>query len=67
MITIQCCYNCQNRAVGCHGTCQKYIEERKEYDAKRLEIRKSKAAESDYDDYIAKGNVKRLRRKTRRG
>lgn len=40
MAKIRCCQNCQNRVIGCHGTCQKYLEERKqlnEYNQKKYE------------------------------
>lgn len=26
---ISCCYNCQEREVGCHGKCNRYLEEKK--------------------------------------
>lgn len=28
---ISCCYGCEDRKVGCHGTCEKYIEECKQW------------------------------------
>lgn len=37
---IKCCKNCQDRVVGCHATCKKYIEEKK-----AVEIQKKKEKE----------------------
>lgn len=43
---ITCCYNCTDRQVGCHGTCERYKAERAEMDEYRAhrieEIRKSR-------------------------
>lgn len=42
--TISCCYQCEKREVGCHGTCNDYIKEvaeRKEFLEK---VRLEKAA-----------------------
>lgn len=37
MNKISCCYNCENRTIGCHGSCESYKAER---DA-RAEMRRS--------------------------
>jgi len=29
---IRCCYQCGERRVGCHGTCERYLAERKAAD-----------------------------------
>lgn len=36
------CYKCKDRKVGCHSTCQRYIEFRKALDAANEKIRKEK-------------------------
>lgn len=32
-IKINCCLNCEDRHVGCHGTCERYKRERAEIEA----------------------------------
>lgn len=29
---IRCCKDCQDRQVGCHSTCERYIAEKAQYD-----------------------------------
>lgn len=36
---IRCCYGCEEREVGCHATCEKYIAERKALDEEKKEKR----------------------------
>ena len=36
---IKCCYECTERALGCHATCEKYIAERKALDEEKQEKR----------------------------
>ena len=31
MVCITCCFGCSERVLGCHSTCQKYIQEKEEY------------------------------------
>lgn len=40
--TITTCHNCTERHPACHDTCERYITEKKERDAKVAEIRKNK-------------------------
>jgi hypothetical protein len=46
------CKNCPNRKVGCHSTCQKYLDFRKEVD----KINKIKFAEKEQRRLIAEHN-----------
>ena len=34
------CYQCKDRKVGCHGTCQKYIDFQKKWKENRSRARK---------------------------
>lgn len=43
------CYNCSERAVGCHGNCLKYLEEAKSNES-RLQARRKRYKE--YSDII---------------
>ena len=41
--SITCCYNCQDRTIDCHGTCEKYrrqVDRRKAENEKILKERK---------------------------
>lgn len=46
------CRNCKKRQIGCHATCQDYIEWRKAYDRERKQIqerlRSERIADEDY-------------------
>lgn len=37
---ITCCKDCQERYPACHGHCEKYIQQRAEYDAAKAEYMK---------------------------
>lgn len=41
------CYECEDRAVGCHATCEKYINWRKEYDKLKKVYKKQKKQRTD--------------------
>lgn len=47
-----CCYECKDRKVGCHGTCEKYKTWRKEFEKQR-DIAKSKERKN-YDYFYGK-------------
>ena len=42
------CKGCTDRAVGCHSTCQKYLDAKAEYERKKEAIRKAKAEGNDF-------------------
>lgn len=42
------CWKCGNRCVGCHGSCERYGEWRKEYESNADAVRESKARVTDY-------------------
>jgi hypothetical protein len=47
------CKDCPNRQIGCHSTCEKYSEFRKERDALNEKIHKQKEAEyAEYCRYM---------------
>lgn len=43
---VTCCHDCQEREVGCHSTCKKYIEENEQYLKERDRIKNEKYKES---------------------
>lgn len=38
-----CCYQCEDRKVGCHSICEKYISEHAEREARLVKVRKERA------------------------
>lgn len=46
-MNINSCKDCKDRHVGCHSTCEKYINAKKEYDELQEKIKKSKYREND--------------------
>ena len=44
----QPCRYCTDRVVGCHSTCKKYIDWKKEYDERKQKIFENKAKERHY-------------------
>ena len=46
-MSINSCKDCKDRHVGCHSTCEKYINAKKEYDELQEKIKKSKYREND--------------------
>lgn len=45
-MTIKCCMDCADRHVGCHGTCDRYITEKKAQE----ELRDKIQAQRDFDN-----------------
>lgn len=64
---INCCKDCEDRTIECHGRCERYIEEKRKYDEKRKEMFKLK----DNDRMLRSheiGTVERMKKKkTRKG
>lgn len=48
MKRIGCCKDCMARQPGCHGSCEKYKQEREEYLAEKRVIRKEKNKDFQY-------------------
>ena len=42
-----CCINCTDRTVTCHGDCEIYLEQKAKYNKKQEEIRKKRKSEQD--------------------
>lgn len=43
---ITCCYQCPDRFPGCHGSCEKYIQQKADFDKVKAEARKKKDIEA---------------------
>lgn len=65
---IDCCHNCPEREPGCHGICQKYKEQRAEFEETMAEVKKKHSVQKGLSnalfDNIERTN-KRLNRKGR--
>lgn len=48
------CKDCTERTVGCHGSCETYINERKEFDRIKAELNKTNEAGLYTSDRISK-------------
>lgn len=68
---ITCCHNCPDRYPGCHGKCEKYKQQREEYDASVAELRKryftnAGIINQQYDGYNKATKSRHYRSKFRR-
>ena len=63
---IKCCYKCQDRVVGCHATCEKYITEKAEWDKTAATIRKNRDLENEINSSIIDSIKRKEKRKHRR-
>ena len=59
------CKNCEDRCVGCHSSCQRYITFKHEIDEKNKEIREKKEKIWRQTDTKING-IKRIRNKRNR-
>lgn len=59
MAQIRVCYKCENRKIGCHAICDKYISERKKND-EIIERRLAKKKVVD-DVYLSRTSGKRYK------
>ena len=56
-MSINSCKDCKDRYVGCHSTCEKYINAKKEYDELQEKIKKSKYRENDLNFVSSKKHI----------
>ena len=52
------CKDCDKRAPGCHGTCEKYIAYRAKLDEEREQIRKAKEDEHAWSEYVIAKDIR---------
>ena len=60
---VTCCHDCQEREVGCHSTCKKYIEEIEQYLKEREKIKTEKNKEAAIREAIICNKRRIMRRK----
>lgn len=55
---IRCCYQCPEREIGCHSTCEKYKAEKVAWDKEKAAERKRKREEYCRMQEIAKAKAR---------
>lgn len=55
---ITCCKTCKNHAIGCHATCETYINEKEIHEKEREELRNRRAHQSIYLEYAQENHRK---------
>lgn len=56
---IQCCQYCNERHVGCHGTCKRYNDELEEHIKRKDQIRQEKKKVREICSYTADSVAKK--------
>ena len=49
--TIEVCKDCTEREIGCHATCKKYIDAKKEWEETKKKIYAERCRDVEYDAY----------------
>ncbi len=60
------CKDCIKRELGCHSTCEKYINAKKEWETEKNKIYVEKGKTADYDNYHFEAVRKRKATKDRK-
>lgn len=60
--TVAPCKDCAERAVGCHGTCEKYKDWKKNEGAEKAKMIKAYKTERALEDYQIKEKIKNQKR-----
>lgn len=56
------CYKCNDRHVGCHGECERYLQEVETNNKEKKELREKKAVDNYISIYAVKTREKCLRK-----
>ena len=65
---ITCCFECPDRFPGCHGSCEKYIQQKAELDKRKEEARKKRDVEVGLNRFLYDCKQKNVKRNhSRRG
>ena len=61
---VDSCNGCvpPERHVGCHGTCQKYIDSKAEYENNKAALKNARAADHMYREYHNKAVIRSMRK-----
>ena len=61
MITV--CFKCTDRHIGCHATCERYIEQAERHQKELTEVRRQKEAYSAQMDRMIDGSMRMIKRR----
>lgn len=61
-----CCKGCTERVLGCHDTCEKYIDEKNQKWQREQQINQARFKTCVFDRYAKERNVKYLTERDRR-
>ena len=64
---IKCCKDCAERHIGCHGSCQRYLDEAKDANAERERLRKQKKSQNEADAVLHIAARKMWMRRAKKG
>ena len=57
--------DCQDRKVGCHGSCEKYLAVKKDHDEKRIKAYELKQQDREIDNMRCETHIKIQKRQRR--
>lgn len=63
---ITTCKDCQDRAIGCHSVCERYIKQKAEHDLDAERIRNLKIQDYEFKKLAGDHRYKRVKRKRRK-
>ena len=63
MSAISVCKDCQDRQIGCHATCERYIQQTQQRQKERDEVRKQKDAYNAQMDRAIEGAIRMRKRR----
>lgn len=66
-MSITCCKDCTERHIGCHGSCQRYLDEVEAANAERERLRKQKKGENEADAVLHIAARKMWMRRAKKG
>lgn len=64
---IYSCKDCQDRTIGCHSTCEKYISQREAHDEELKRIYENKQTDVMMSNYEIRGKYKTIKRRKHGG
>lgn len=67
MRKITVCHNCTERYIGCHGSCERYLTEKREQDAIVAEMMALHNREKDVTEFQVGGKLKAMKRMRKNG
>ena len=62
----RCCYKCDKRHIGCHGSCKAFLEEKAELDKAKEEKAKEKAFRNNFIAMMAAKKYKDVKKRNLR-